>query len=374
MKTCCVDLYSILNTPEIILYEDEINISRKDLEKLMELDYKKHNKIYEYIIQQKEKVNIIEECNIYKTTNYLKVLSDSDKYKLIEDKKSNYTGYKEIYLLDYPEDQQERIVDLIYSTSSNREKVKIENELLEALEVNLHKNEYLILHVDDKNSYIYRKVGEFNLKLIDVKSLKKFSLKDNYQKIAYDACLNPYTTTIIDGPMGSGKTLIALLSAIHYLESKQFRSIKIIRPNIGIDKNYDIGFLPGGIDDKLNPWIGGIITNLTYIFGNETEAEKYMKTYIQNIPINMVQGYSIHDSVVVVDESQFLNMNLVKQIVSRIAESSKLIILYDEKQSYNITEFLGIKKIISTLPNNLFSYVKLKNIYRSKLTEFIEKL
>lgn len=374
MKTCCVDLYSILNTPEIILYEDEINISRKDLEKLIELDYKKHSKIHEYIIQQKEKVNIIEECSIYKTTNYLKVLSDSDKYKLIEDKKSNYTGYKEIYLLDYPEDQQEKIVELIYSTSSNREKVKVEKKLLEALEVNLHKNEYMILHVDDKNSYIYRKVGEFNLKLIDVKSLKKFSLKDNYQKIAYDACLNPYTTTIIDGPMGSGKTLISLLSAIHYLESKQFKSIKIIRPNIGIDKNYDIGFLPGSIEDKLNPWIGGVITNLTYIFGSETEAEKYMKTYIQNIPINMVQGYSIHDSVVIVDESQFLNMNLVKQIVSRIAESSKLIVLFDEKQNYNITEFLGIKKIISTLPNNLFSYVKLKNIYRSKLTEFIEKL
>lgn len=373
MKTCCVDLYSILNTPEIILYEDEINISRKDLEKLIDIDYKKYNKIHEYIIQQKDKVNIIEECNIYKTTNYLKVLNNPDQYTLIEDKKSAYTGYKEIYLLDYPEDQQEKIVDLIYSTSSNREKVKVEKDLLEALGVDLNKNEYMILHVDDKNSYLYKKVGEFNLKLIDVKSLKKFSLKDNYQKLAYEACINPYTATIIDGPMGSGKTLISLLAAIHFLESKLFRSIKIIRPNIGIDKNYDIGFLPGSIEDKLNPWIGGIITNLTYIFGNETEAEKYMKTYIQNIPINMVQGYSIHDSVVIVDESQFLNMNLVKQIVSRIAESSKLIILYDEKQSYNITEFLGIKRIISTLPNDLFSYVKLKNIYRSKLTEFIKK-
>ncbi|MEM3368591.1 MAG: PhoH family protein [Thermoproteota archaeon] len=373
MKTCCVDLYSILNTPEILLYEDEINIAKKDLEKLIDVDYKKHNKIHEYILQQRDKVNIIEECSTYKTTNYLKVLNNPDQYKLIEDKKSTYTGYKEIYLLDYPEDQQEKIVDLIYSTSSNREKVKVEKDLLEALGVDLNKNEYMILHVDDKNSYIYKKVGEFNLKLIDVKSLKKFSLKDNYQKLAYEACINPYTATIIDGPMGSGKTLISLLAAIHFLESKLFRSIKIIRPNIGIDKNYDIGFLPGSIEDKLNPWIGGIITNLTYIFGNETEAEKYMKTYIQNIPINMVQGYSIHDSVVIVDESQFLNMNLVKQIVSRIAESSKLIILYDEKQSYNITEFLGIKRIISTLPNDLFSYVKLKNIYRSKLTEFIEK-
>ncbi len=372
MKTCCVDLYSILNTPEIILYEDEINIARKDLEKLIDIDYKKYNKIHEYIIQQKEKVNIIEECSTYKTTNYLKVLNNPDQYKLIEDKKSTYTGYKEIYLLDYPEDQQEKIVDLIYSTSSNREKVKVEKDLLEALGVDLNKNEYMILHVDDKNSYLYKKVDESNLKLIDVKSLKKFSLKDNYQKLAYEACINPYTATIIDGPMGSGKTLISLLAAIHFLENKLYRSIKIIRPNIGIDKNYDIGFLPGSIEDKLNPWIGGIITNLTYIFESEAEAEKYMKTYIQNIPINMVQGYSIHDSVVIVDESQFLNINLVKQIVSRIAESSKLIILYDEKQSYNITEFLGIKRIISTLPNDLFSYVKLKNIYRSKLTEFIE--
>jgi predicted ribonuclease YlaK len=372
LKTCCVDLFSILNTPEVILYEEEINIAKEDLAKITELDYKKYNKIYEYILQQKNKINIVEECSSYKTINYLKVLNDPDKYKLIEDRKSFYTGYKEVYLLDYPEDQQEKIVDLIYSTSSNREKVKVEKDLLEALGVDLNKNEYMILHVDDKNSYLYKKVGESNLKLIDVKSLKKFSLKDNYQKLAYEACINPYTATIIDGPMGSGKTLISLLAAIHFLENKLYRSIKIIRPNIGIDKNYDIGFLPGSIEDKLNPWIGGIITNLTYIFGSEAEAEKYMKTYIQNIPINMVQGYSIHDSVVIVDESQFLNINLVKQIVSRIAESSKLIILYDEKQSYNITEFLGIKRIISTLPNDLFSYVKLKNIYRSKLTEFIE--
>ena len=373
MKTCCVDLFSILNTPEVILYEEEINIAKEDLAKITEIDYKKYNKIYEYILQQKNKINIVEECSSYKTINYIKVLNDPNKYKLIEDRKSSYTGYKEIYLLDYPEDQQEKIVDLIYSTSSSREKVKVEKDLLEALEVDLNKNEYMILHVDDKNSYLYKKVGESNLKLIDVKSLKKFSLKDNYQKLAYEACINPYTATIIDGPMGSGKTLISLLAAIHFLENKLYRSIKIIRPNIGIDKNYDIGFLPGSIEDKLNPWIGGIITNLTYIFGSEAEAEKYMKTYIQNIPINMVQGYSIHDSVVIVDESQFLNMNLVKQIVSRIAESSKLIILYDEKQSYNITEFLGIKRIINTLPNDLFSYIKLKNIYRSKLTEFIER-
>jgi predicted ribonuclease YlaK len=88
----------------------------------------------------------------------------------------------------------------------------------------------------------------------------------------------------------------------------------------------------------------------------------------------MIQGYSIHNSIVIVDESQFLSLDLIKQIVSRISEGSKLIMLYDEKQSYGIADYIGLKKILESLPNPLFSYVRLKNIYRSKYADYAEKL
>lgn len=370
MTTVCVDVYSLIKEPEVVFYEDEINIHENDIEELIKLDLRHKNRLQEYFFKYKDKIKVVKNCDCYRTTDNIKIVKDRNKY-INFSTKPEYKGYVEINLLDYPEETQYKVIEYLYSSSTSREKIKVDKIILNLLNINIQKNEYLIIHVDDKNSYIYKDLGDY-LRIVEHKNIKKFLLKDNYQKIAYDSCINPHVATIIDGLMGSGKTLISLLAAISLIESKEYKSIKIIRPNIGIDKNYDIGFLPGNIEDKLNPWIGGVITNLSFIFGNEVEAEKYMKTYIQSIPINMVQGYSIHDSVVIVDESQFLNLSITKQIISRVAESSKLIILYDEKQSYNVVEFIGVKKLIKMLPNELFSYVKLQNIYRSKLTEFIE--
>jgi predicted ribonuclease YlaK len=371
----CIDIFSI--TKDICQEAKNLKnlkVRKPDLESAL------RDKTYEKVLNclDYDNIEIVSSCEKFVTFNKAKAKLFPDKYEYFANlkikRKQEYFGYKEIYLSEYPEDIVESLLSEIYTQSSNREKLNLNKQIVkDFFNIELVHNEYLIIWVDENSSIVYKNTAGNQYRLVEHTSIPySFKVKDVYQKIAYDSCINPDVATIIDGPVGSGKTLIALLSALKNMNS--YKQIFVIRPNIGIDPRFDIGFLPGDLDDKLLPWIGGIITNLSYILRDEKKAETIINSYIRHIPLNMIQGYSIHNSIVIVDESQFLSLDLIKQIVSRISEGSKLIMLYDEKQSYGIADYIGLKKILESLPNPLFSYVRLKNIYRSKYADYAEKL
>lgn len=209
----------------------------------------------------------------------------------------------------------------------------------------------------------------------------KLKAKDVYQICAFYALANA-DNVLITGKWGSGKSLISAAYAIANNPKKTF----ISRPPIGIDHRYNIGFLPGGTEDKLFTWAMGFLSALYYLFGNTkgqakegksfdfVKAEMFAKVF-ELIDINSIQGLSLMDDYLLLDEVQLCTIDLVSACLSRATEESKIIMTGDLIQSYSIKPSnSGLLKLLRALPHKSLAYVNLKYSYRSELLELAEKL
>lgn len=235
-----------------------------------------------------------------------------------------------------------------------------------------YKEDYMIFKYDEEEGYFVKRQLPGRKLRVNGHDLAPL---DAYQHMALLSAINmDIPMTIIDGPVGSGKTLLALAAALHLYNNNKMNKIYITRPPVGVDHRYNIGFLPGTQDEKLNPWVGGIISNLEFLY--DKGAEAVFKESFQHFPVNTAQGYSIHQSVLIVDESQLLSIDLMKQIVSRVSQGSKLILLGDENQSYKVVARaeMGLRRLKQLLPTPHVEYVKLDKIYRGALAELSLRL
>ncbi len=209
----------------------------------------------------------------------------------------------------------------------------------------------------------------------------KLKSKDVYQICAFYALANA-DNVLITGKWGSGKSLISSAYALATNNKKTF----ISRPPIGIDHRYNIGFLPGTTDDKLFSWAMGFLSSLYYLYGNtkgqskEGKSFDFVKTELFNkffelIDINSIQGLSLMDDYLLLDEVQLCTIDLVSACLSRATEESKIIMTGDLIQSYSVKPSnSGLLKLLRALPHPSLAYVNLKYSYRSALLELAEKL
>ncbi|MBV5346661.1 PhoH family protein [bacterium] len=210
----------------------------------------------------------------------------------------------------------------------------------------------------------------------------KLEAKDQYQMCAFYALENA-DNLLLTGKWGSGKSLISTAYCVSYNKKKTF----IARPPVGIDRKYQIGYLPGGVFDKLSSWAMGFLSSLYFLFGNTQNQEKdnqafdYVKSemftkYFELIDINSIQGLSLLDDVLMVDECQLCTISLLSSILSRATDESKIILTGDLVQSFgNIrSSESGLLKLLRSLPHESMAFVDLKTSYRSKLTELADKL
>lgn len=204
--------------------------------------------------------------------------------------------------------------------------------------------------------------------------------KDLYQVCAIFALENAQNV-LITGKWGSGKTLLATSHAITNNPKKTF----ISRPPIGIDRKYEIGFLPGTPKDKLMSWAMGFLSAVYYLFGNTkgqdegadfdyVKEEVFDKTF-ELIDANSLQGLSLLDDYLLVDEVQYCTIDLMSMILSRANEDSRIIMTGDLAQSYSIKPSQsGLLKLLRAMPHTSMAYVDLQRAYRSDLLELAEKL
>jgi PhoH-like ATPase len=193
--------------------------------------------------------------------------------------------------------------------------------------------------------------------------------------------------TVIEGPMGSAKTISSLMGAlactIGQKQHMHYRKIMVTRPNLSIDRRLDLGFLPGETANKFGPWLGGIISNLKFMYERTQEdaemskAQTLFDMHFEMLPLETLQGLSLHDSIVLVDEYQLLSRDMLKMILSRIAKGSKIVLIGDtHDQTYGINRGVeGFKVIHEVLGEHpLMNYIRLSTIHRSELTELVNQL
>ena len=157
----------------------------------------------------------------------------------------------------------------------------------------------------------------------------KFKLQLNEeQKLAKDEILNN-TLTLLAGSAGSGKTLLACQIALDGLFRRQYEKVIITRPTVSKE---DIGFLPGDLHQKMDPWVQPIYQNMFLLYDKERIEKCIQDGQIEIVPVSFMRGRTFLDSIVIVDEAQNVTHEQMEMIVTRIGLRSRMIICGDDHQ------------------------------------------
>ena len=158
----------------------------------------------------------------------------------------------------------------------------------------------------------------------------KFKIQLNpEQKEAKDKILRN-TVTILKGGAGTGKSLLAANVALDLLFTKEIEKIIITRPSVVAGE--DIGFLPGGINEKLTPFTAPVYENMHRLYDKKKIEECIVEGKIEIVPVSFMRGRNFTDCLVVVDESQNLTDTQTELILTRICKGSKVIFCGDGAQ------------------------------------------
>ncbi|MBL4656892.1 MAG: PhoH family protein [Flavobacteriales bacterium] len=204
------------------------------------------------------------------------------------------------------------------------------------------------------------------------------------QTFALHSILNPDIRLVtIQGVAGTGKTLLALAGAIE--QRKKYRQIILARPIVPLS-NKDIGYLPGDVKDKIDPYMEPLWDNLNFIKNQFSDNDRKHRAILEMqknnkiviSPLTYIRGRSLSNIIFIVDEAQNLTPHEVKTIITRAGEGTKIIFTGDVHQidsPYLDEQSNGLTYIIDRLKGNkLFSHVTLEKGERSELANLANEL
>lgn len=162
-----------------------------------------------------------------------------------------------------------------------------------------------------------------------------FTPRTENQKALVDS-IRRNIVTIVEGAAGTGKSRIALIMALNMLKDNRVSKIIIIRPLVAVGG--DIGFLPGGVDEKINPYQSPISEALIELVGNQA-YEKYIEDErIVLYPAAFARGCNISDSFVIVDEAQNFDDVTLLTLLTRICNNTKMVLTGDSSQDDRVNK------------------------------------
>ncbi len=208
--------------------------------------------------------------------------------------------------------------------------------------------------------------------------------KNTEQAFAIHALLNPDIKLVtIQGNAGTGKTLLALAGALE--QRKYYRQIYVTRPIVPLS-NKDIGFLPGDIKSKIDPYMAPIWDNLKFIKDQYADDEKMQgkidelvaNDKISIAPLAFIRGRTLSKIFFIVDEAQNLTPHEIKTIISRAGENSKFVFtgdIYQIDTPYLDAESNGLSYLIDKAKEHpLYAHITLQKGERSELANLATEL
>ncbi len=200
----------------------------------------------------------------------------------------------------------------------------------------------LIAKIKNPEKLSKSKVSQLNVidnKYIKVKNINQFK---------YLETIDESTVTFGIGPAGTGKTFLAVASAVKMYSENNIKKIVLTRP--AVEAGERLGYLPGDLSQKIDPYLVPLFDSLEYFFGNETLQHLIEKRNIEIVPLAYMRGRTLNNACIILDEAQNATMSQIKMFLTRLGENSKMIITGDETQIdlHNKT-FSGLKKTRKTL-------------------------
>ena len=208
-----------------------------------------------------------------------------------------------------------------------------------------------------------------NISIIGSKSIKV----KNVSQFKYIETIDNSTITFGIGPAGTGKTFLAVASAVKMYNDEKIKKIVLTRP--AVEAGERLGYLPGDLSQKIDPYLVPLFDSLEYFFGNETLQYLIEKRNIEIVPLAYMRGRTLNNACIILDEAQNATVSQIKMFLTRLGEDSKMIITGDETQiDLNNKDFSGLKKTRKSLSNiDEISVVEFKNsdIVRNKIVSKI---
>ena len=158
----------------------------------------------------------------------------------------------------------------------------------------------------------------------------KFKLQLNAEQKEAKKAILSNTVTLLGGSAGSGKTLLACNVALDGLLRRQYDKIIITRPTVSKE---EIGFLPGDLREKMDPWVQPIYQNFFQLY-DKVKIEKLIEDgKIEIVPVSFMRGRTFLDSCVIVDEAQNVTHDQMEMITTRLGLRSKMMVCGDAHQT-----------------------------------------
>jgi PhoH-like ATPase len=209
--------------------------------------------------------------------------------------------------------------------------------------------------------------------------------RNKEQYYALDALLDPrFQLVTLMGKAGTGKTLLAMAAAMHAtLKHKLYRGILVARPVVPLGR--DLGYLPGAIENKLEPWMKPISDTIDFLLDTggpirgHAEARALLRSGLVEIqPLTYIRGRSIAHRFVVIDEAQNLTPLEVKTVITRIGDEAKVVLTGDPYQidnPYVDANSNGFTYLVNRFRGQpLAAHVTLRKGERSPLAELAANL
>ena len=152
--------------------------------------------------------------------------------------------------------------------------------------------------------------------------------------------------TVVIGPAGTGKTLMACNAAVNYLKENKINKIIITRPVVPVEE--DIGFLPGSMAKKMDPWTRPIFDIFEEYYSKAQVNNMVLNGQIEISPLGYMRGRTFKNAFIIADEMQNSSPNQMYMLLTRIGENSRMVITGDLEQSDKL-EHNGLKDLIQKL-------------------------
>lgn len=246
------------------------------------------------------------------------------------------------------------------------------------------KNHYYILKSGKKSVLAYYNPFNEMVEQVEKRSIYGVKPRNAEQTFAIHALLKPDIKLVsLQGIAGTGKTLIALAASLE--QKREFKQIYLARPIVPLS-NKDIGYLPGDIKSKLNPYMEPLWDNLKFIQNQYSETDKEYSKITEMVnqeklvitPLAYIRGRSLSNICFIVDEAQNLTPHEVKTIITRAGENTKIIFtgdIYQIDTPYLDAQSNGLSYLIDRLKGNeLYAHITLEKGERSELANLANNL
>ena len=157
----------------------------------------------------------------------------------------------------------------------------------------------------------------------------KFKIQLNEEQKEAKAKILDNTITLLAGAAGSGKTLLACQIALEKLFMRDCDKVIITRPTVSRE---EIGFLPGDLREKMDPWVQPIYQNMFLLYDKDKVEKCINEGQIEIVPVSFMRGRTFVNAIVIVDEAQNVTHEQMEMIVTRIGKNSKMIVCGDDAQ------------------------------------------